>query len=67
MQNFAVKEGGLGIRKLRDSAKAFTMKLIWQIFTQSSSLRVSWVTHYLLKYNSFWDVRDDSKGSWIWR
>ncbi|KAL0826785.1 hypothetical protein Bca101_050462 [Brassica carinata] len=61
-----VKKGGLGIRKLWDSAKAFTMKLIWQIFTQSSSLRVSWVTHYLLKYNSFWDVRDDSKGSWIW-
>ena len=62
---FPKEEGGLGIRKLRDSAKAFAMKLIWRIFTQSSSLWVSWVTHYLLKYDSFWDVRDDSKGSWI--
>lgn len=43
------------------------MKLIWRIFTQSSSLWVSWVKHYLLRYNSFWDVRDDTKGSWIWR
>ncbi|KAL0806793.1 hypothetical protein Bca101_099285 [Brassica carinata] len=27
------EEGGLGIRKLRDTAKAFAMKLIWRIFT----------------------------------
>ena len=60
---FPKEEGGLEIRKLRDSAKAFAMKLIWRIFTQSSSLWVSWVTHYLLNYNSFWDVGDDSKGS----
>ena len=64
---FPKEEGGFGVRKLRDSSKAFALKLIWRLFTQPTSLWVSWVRHYLLKYNSFWDVRDDSKGSWIWR
>lgn len=60
-------EGGLSVRKLRDSSKAFALKIIWRLFTQASSLWVSWVRHYLLRYNSFWDVRDVSQGSWIWR
>lgn len=61
------EEGGLGIIKLRDSSKAFALKLIWRLFTKPDSMWVSWVRHYLLIYNSFWNVRDDSKGSWIWR
>ena len=61
------EEGGLGIRKLRETNRVFALKLIWRLFTQPTSLWVSWVKHYLLKYNSFWDVRDDTKGSWIWR
>lgn len=60
-------EGGLGVRKLRDSGLVFALKLIWRLFTQSTSLWVCWTKHYLLKYSSFWDIRDDSKGSWIWR
>ena len=58
-------EGGLGVRKFRETNRVFALKLIWRLFTQPSSLWVSWVTHYLLRYNSFWDVRDDTKGSWI--
>lgn len=46
-------EGGLGIRKLRDSSKPFALKLIWRLFTKPDSLWVSWVRHYLLKYNFF--------------
>lgn len=42
-------EGGLGVRKLRESARAFALKLIWRLFTQHSSLWVCWVKHYLLK------------------
>ncbi|XP_013607815.1 uncharacterized protein LOC106408165 [Brassica napus] len=61
------EEGGLGLRKLQDSSKTFALKLIWRLFTQPLSLWVSWVNHYLLKYNSFWDVRDDQKSSWMWR
>ena len=60
-------EGGLGVRKFRESNRVFALKLIWRLFTQPSSMWVSWVKHYLLKYNSFWDVRDDTKGSQIWR
>ena len=61
------EEGGLGIRKLRDSSKVFALSLIWRIFSNSSSLWVSWIQHYLLRQNSFWEVREDGKGSWIWR
>lgn len=59
------EEGGLGVRRFRDTSKIFALRLIWRLFTQS--LWVCWIKHYLLRYNSFWDVRDDTKGSWIWR
>lgn len=55
------------MRKVRDSARAFALKLIWRLFTQHTSLWVNWVKHYLLKYNSFLDVRDESEESWICR
>ena len=64
---FPKEEGGLGIRRLKDSSKVFALKLIWRLFTQPTSLWVSWVKHYLLKNSSFWDVRDTQKGSWMWR
>lgn len=61
------EEGGLGIRKLRDSSKVFAMSLIWRIFSLKSSLWVSWIQEYLLRQNSFWEVKENGKGSWIWR
>ncbi|XP_018473790.2 uncharacterized protein LOC108845015 [Raphanus sativus] len=61
------EEGGLGIRKLRDSSKVFALSLIWRIVSRTSSLWVSWIQQYLLRQNYFWDVREDGKGSWIWR
>ncbi|XP_022553563.2 uncharacterized protein LOC111203791 [Brassica napus] len=64
---FPKDEGGLGVRKFKDTARAFALKLIWRLFTKPTSLWVSWVTHYLLRYNSFWDVRGEQNGSWIWR
>ncbi|WZZ77741.1 hypothetical protein YC2023_098313 [Brassica napus] len=60
-------EGGLGIRRLRDSVRVGALKLIWRLYTVSKSLWVSWIQHYLLRYSSFWDVRDDTTGSWMWR
>ncbi|XP_056843253.1 uncharacterized protein LOC130495769 [Raphanus sativus] len=61
------EEGGLGVRKLRDTSKANALRLIWRLFTQSDSLWVCWIKYYLLRQSSFWDVRDDTKGSWMWR
>ena len=37
------KEGGLGIRKLRDTSMVFSLKLIWMILSRKYSLLVSWV------------------------
>lgn len=61
------EEGGLGIRKLRDSATVFAMSLIWRLFSNASSLWVSWIQRYLLRQNSFWELKEDGKGSWMWR
>lgn len=61
------EEGGLDVRRFRDSSKVFALNLIWRLFTQDSSLWVIWTRRYLLRFSSFWDVRDDTKGSWIWR
>ena len=61
------EEGGLGIRKLCDSSKVFALGLIWRIFTNTDSLSVSWIQQYLLRQNSFWDVKENGKGSWMWR
>ncbi|KAL0827469.1 hypothetical protein Bca101_051147 [Brassica carinata] len=64
---FPKSEGGLGIRRLRDSVRVFALSLIWRMFNMIDSLWVSWTRHYLLRHSSFWDVRDESAGSWIWR
>lgn len=61
------EEGGLGIRRVSDVCKVFQLKLIWRLFTQSSSLWVMWVKQYLIRDDSFWDVRDTGLGSWMWR
>lgn len=61
------EEGGLGIRKLRDPATVFAMSLIWRLFSNASSLWVSWIQRYLLRQNSFWELKEDGKGSWMWR
>lgn len=61
------EEGGLGIRKIREVDTVFSLKLIWRLFSHSGSLWVAWVNRYMLKQASFWDVRDASAGSWVWR
>lgn len=61
------EERGLGIRKLWDSSKVFAMSLIWWIFLHTSSLWVSWIQQYFLRYNSIWYVKVDGKGFWFWR
>ena len=60
-------DGELGIRKLQDSSKVFALGLIWRIFSHSNSLWKSLIQQYLLRQNSFWDVKEDGNGSWIWR
>ena len=61
------EEGGLGIRRLRDTSRVFALSLIWRLLTNSGSLWVAWTKAYLLRSHSFWDVSDKYAGSWIWR
>lgn len=53
-------EGGLGVRQLRDYVRVFVFSLIG-----TCSLWVSWVQHYIWGHSSFWDIRDETTGSWI--
>ncbi|XP_009119170.2 uncharacterized protein LOC103844146 [Brassica rapa] len=61
------KEGGLGIRSIADVSKVFSLKLIWRLLSESHSLWVDWMKKYILRNESFWDVRDTGLGSWVWR
>ncbi|XP_013601740.1 PREDICTED: uncharacterized protein LOC106309230 [Brassica oleracea var. oleracea] len=61
------EEGGLGIRRVSKVCMVFQLKLIWRLFAHSSSLWVLWVKQYLLREDTFWDVRDTGLGSWMWR
>ncbi|KAG7585320.1 Reverse transcriptase domain [Arabidopsis thaliana x Arabidopsis arenosa] len=61
------EEGGLGIRRLRDSSRVFALSLIWRLFTASGSLWVAWSRRYLFPNASFWSVSEGTLGSWIWR
>lgn len=56
----------MGLRRLRDTTRVFALSLIWRLFT-GHSLWKSWIQEYLLAHSSFWDVRENSRGSWIWR
>lgn len=45
------KEGGLGLKRIKDWKKGAIMKLIWNLFTHVGSLWVAWVQ--LLKEDAF--------------
>lgn len=60
-------EGGLGVRSIREVSTVFALKLIWRVFSDPGSLWVKWVNQVLLRNNSFWDAREGTAGSWVWR
>lgn len=58
-------EGGLGIRKLRETSTVFALGLVWKLFTLCGSLWVAWTQVELMKKGLFWEVKDSNKGSWL--
>lgn len=60
-------DGGLGIRRVHDVSTVFILKLIWRLLSQPSSLWCTWVSQYLLRGETLWDVKDTGLGSWMWR
>ncbi|KAL9280732.1 putative RNA-directed DNA polymerase [Arabidopsis thaliana] len=62
------KEGGLGLRSLKEANEVCCLKLIWRIVSHSNSLWVKWTETTLLKRQSFWSLKTSSVvGSWIWK
>ena len=59
--------GGLGLKRLVHWNKVLGLKLIWMIFTSAGSLWVSWVRRNLIGTRNFWDMKNMTSGSWIWK
>nr|GEV20939.1 hypothetical protein [Tanacetum cinerariifolium] len=62
------KEGGLGLKSLKDINKVCVLKLIFQIISSKNSLWIDWIKRHLIRNNSFWVLKDNMiAGSWIWK
>ena len=61
------EEGGLGLRRVKDSNDASVMKHIWNLFYRKDSLWVAWVQRIYLKQGSLWCAKIPSIYSWSWR
>ena len=55
---------GLALKRLADWNKATVIKHIWNLFTQSDSLRVAWTHACLLKGRCFWTNKIPQDSSW---
>jgi hypothetical protein len=62
------KEGGLGLKTLKETNEVSLLKLIWRILSARDSLWVQWLSKNLIRKESFWSVKGNScMGSWIWK
>ena len=60
------REGGLGLRSLKEANNVCVLKLIWRIVSHGNSLWVKWTQMYLLKNTSLWSITNGGNtGSWI--
>lgn len=62
------REGGLGIRPLKEINTVLCLKLLWRLFSNKTSLWVKWIHCYLIRKSSFWSMKNNANnGSWMWR
>ncbi|XP_071714993.1 uncharacterized protein [Rutidosis leptorrhynchoides] len=61
------KEGGLGIKNLKQWNIALTSYHIWCIITRKQSLWVRWIHSYRLSNKSFWEVDVPATASYGWK
>jgi len=59
------REGGLGLRSLKEANDVSCLKLIWRWVSRGDSLWVKWIETYLLKTKSFWSLNMQYNGSWM--
>ncbi|KAG7552757.1 Reverse transcriptase domain [Arabidopsis thaliana x Arabidopsis arenosa] len=60
-------EGGLGLRNFRIWNKTLNLRLIWLLFTNTSSLWVAWTRYHRLRNANFWNAKPSDQHSWIWK
>lgn len=60
------KEGGLGLRPLKEINTIYCIRLIWKLLSPKPSLWANWVHQNLIWDTSFWTT-PTGNGSWIWR
>ena len=61
------EDGGLGLRRVKDSNDASVMKHIWNLLYRKDSLWVAWVQRIYLRQWSLWCAKTPSICSWSWR
>ena len=61
------EEGGLGLRRVKDSNDANVMKHICNLFYRKDSLWMAWVRRLYLRQGSLWCAKVPSNCSWNWR
>lgn len=61
------KEGGLGLQNFVVWNKALNLKLVWLLFSFTSSLWVAWTKERRLKRRIFWSLEMEETDSWIWK
>ena len=64
---YPLREGGLGIKRVKDWNRAAILKHVWRLLSDKSSTWSSWVHSVLLRGRSFWQVRVTNSASWSWR
>ena len=60
------EEGGLGLRRIKDSNNANVMKHIWNLFYRNDSLWVARVQRMYLRRGSLWCAKTPLICSWSW-
>lgn len=61
------KEGGLGIRSLKEVNSVYGLKLILRLLT-GKSMWSNWIHVYLIRGRNFWAMKTKTQaGSWMWR
>ncbi|CAA7032183.1 unnamed protein product [Microthlaspi erraticum] len=62
------REGGLGLRRLKEANAVSCFKMVWRILSSQNSLWVNWIKAYLIQHETFWSLKlSTSTGSWMWR
>jgi mannosylglycoprotein endo-beta-mannosidase len=64
---YPLNEGGLGVKNLKHWNQAATIKHIWHLLADRTSIWATWIHTILLRGRSFWQVNMPSNPTWSWR